>query len=149
MRTLAVSPNNVRTLADSGIVCHDVRNPAQRNEVLVRKGSSVSADDVRALLQRGVEDLHLAIPDVDDVSEGAAAQRLAAAVAGPGVELTRPHFGQVSLRSAGRGLLRVDRAALDRVNELPGALLLTAEPDRPVDAGMTLGVAKCAPLFLP
>jgi hypothetical protein len=149
MRTLAVTPNNLSTLADSGIVCHDVRNPAQRSEVLVRKGTSVSADDVHALLRRGVDELHLAIPDVDDVSEGTAAQRLAMAVAGPGVELTRPHFGQVSFRSVGRGMLRVDREALDRVNDFPGALLLTAQPDRPVDAGMTLGVAKCAPLFLP
>ena len=26
--------------------------------------------------------------------------------------------------------------------------MLTAEPERPVDAGTTVGVVKCAPLFL-
>ena len=145
MRTIAITPHQV----EAGIVCHDVRNPLQRNEVFVRKGSPLTSDEVRALLERGVTELHLAVPDPEDIAEDEAAQRLGAALAGPGVALDAPHFGQVSLRAASRGMLRVDRAALERVNTCDGVLLLTAEPDRPVEAGMTLGVVKCAPLFLP
>jgi molybdenum cofactor cytidylyltransferase len=145
MRTLAMTSANV----EAGIVCHDVRNPQQRNEVFVRKGASLGADEVRALLERGVTELHIAVPDADDVGEDEAARRLAEALAGPGVGLGEAHFGQVSFRAASRGMLRVERAAIDRVNAFDGVLLLTAEADRPVDSGMTLGVVKCAPLFLP
>jgi len=145
MRTVALSADSI----EPGIVCHDVRNPAQRNQVLVRKGSSLSVDEVRALFERGVEELHIAVPAPDDVAEDHAAARLGAAVAGAGVLLDEARFGQTSLRAARRGLARVDRALLKRVNDCDGVLLLTAEPDRPVDAGMTLGVIKCAPLFLP
>ena len=45
-------------------------------------------------------------------------------------------------------MLRINSALLERVNTLDGVLVLTAEADRPVDAGTTLGIVKCAPLFL-
>jgi len=138
----------VTDLPPEAIVCHDVRNPSQRSEILARKGSRVHAAGVRELLARGVTELHLALPDLDDVSEDAAATRMATAVAGPGVTFEAAHFGQTSLLSTERGLLRVDGDAVDRINRFDGVLLLTAEPDRPVDAGTTLGVVKCAPLFL-
>jgi hypothetical protein len=54
----------------------------------------------------------------------------------------------VNLVSARRGMFRVDAARLDRVNDHEGALVVAAEADRPVDAGMALGVAKCVPVFL-
>jgi hypothetical protein len=143
---------NVRTssdLPDDSIVCHDVRNPAQRNEVLVRKGSRVSAEAAAALLARGVDELHLAVPDKGDLDEDAAAARLGAAVVGPGVSVSEGHYGQVGLVAEVRGMLRVDRARLERVNKIDGVLVLTAESDRPVDRETGLGVVKCAPLFLP
>jgi molybdenum cofactor cytidylyltransferase len=149
MRTLAITPANATDLDNSGIVCHDVRNPTQRNEVLVRKGSHLSAVEMLALFDRGVDELHLAVPDADDVGEDDAASRLAAAVAGRGVDHGNAHLGQVSFLSAARGMLRVDRTMLDCVNGYADVLVLTAEPDRPVDSGTTLGVVKCAPLFLP
>jgi molybdenum cofactor cytidylyltransferase len=145
MRTVAVTPDQI----EAGIVCHDVRNPAQRNQVFVRKGAPLSEDEIRTLFERGVQELHIAVPARDDVAEDEAAARLGAAVAGAGVVLDEARFGQTSLRAARRGFLRVDRRLLERVNNCAGVLLLTAEPDRPVDVGTTLGVIKCAPLFLP
>ncbi len=59
------------------------------------------------------------------------------------------HFGQVSFTSAVRGVVRIDAARLHLVNAQDDVLLLTAEPDRPVEVGETLGVVKCAPVFLP
>src|SRR3954471_4753774 len=140
MRTLLITATNSVELTESGVVCHDVRNPAQRNEILGRKGSPLHPEAERALIERGVQALHVAIPDLDDVSEDAAARRLALAVAGAGISRNEAHYGQVTLRARGRGMLRVDRAMLERVNECDDVLLLTAEPDRAVDSDMTLGV---------
>src|SRR5579871_3237087 len=149
MRMLSLSPSvSVADVPAHAIVCHDVRNSEQRSEVLARKGSSLSADELRGLLGRGVVEIHLALPESDDVDEDQAATRMATAVAGPGVRVEAAHFGQSSLISDERGMLRVAGACLDRINALEGVLLLTGEANRPVDAGTTLGVVKCAPLFL-
>lgn len=151
MRMVIVSPTggSGADLPTRAIVCHDVRNPAQRSEVLVRKGTPLSAAEIGPLLASGAADLHLAVAEPNDVGEDDAAQRLAAAVAGPGVTLGQAHFGQVSLSSGVRGLLCIHDSGLDQVNAVDDVLLLTADTDRPVDRGDTLGVIKCAPLFLP
>jgi molybdenum cofactor cytidylyltransferase len=134
---------------DTAVVCHDVRNPEDRNEILVRKGTSIWSDEISSLLARGVGELHLAVPDPGDLGEDEAAARLARAVIGPGAELAAAHSGQVSLISTGRGMLRVHAGRLERANAVDGVLVLTAESDRPVDAGTTIGIVKCAPLLLP
>jgi molybdenum cofactor cytidylyltransferase len=149
MRMVIVSADSVVDPPDHAIVCHDVRNPQQRSEVLVRKGTWLSAQEIEPLLARGAVELHLAVPGLDDVGEDEAARRLAAAVAGPGVERETAHFGQVTFTSALRGVIRIDAARLDSVNAHNDVLLLTAEPDRPVDVGDALGVVKCAPVYLP
>jgi molybdenum cofactor cytidylyltransferase len=146
MRVLNITPGSA--VPARGIICHDVRNPAQRSEVLVRKGSELAAFEIDALLERGIQEIHLSVPDAGDVDEDAAAQRLARAIAGARVTLSEPHFGQTNLVSAERGMLRIDAKRLDSVNAHAGVLALTAEPDRPIDAGTTVGVVKCAPLFL-
>jgi len=136
-------------IPDAAIVCHDVRNPAQRNEVLLRKGSPLDAAAVASLLATGVQELHLAVAEPGDLAEDAAASRLGAAIVGRGVAATEAHFGQTGLVSEARGMLRVDRTRLQELNALGGILALTAEADRAVDADTAVGVVKCAPLFLP
>jgi molybdenum cofactor cytidylyltransferase len=142
------TPESNCLIPSEAIVCHDVRNPAQRSEVLARKGTRLTAEDIRGLLDQGALEIHLALPERGDVAEDEAATRMSAAIAGPRVTAERAHFGQSSLVSAERGMLRVKREALDRINAFDGVLLVSAEADRPVDAGTTLGVVKCAPLFL-
>jgi len=130
------------------VVCHDVRDPKQRSEVLVRKGRLLAATEVLDLLRRSVGELHLAVPEPGDMAEDEAVQRLGRAVAGPGVRVEPAQFGQVTLTCDARGMLRLYAARLDGVNEQDGVLLLTAEAGRPVDAETPVGVVKCAPLFL-
>ena len=100
---------------------------------------SLHADELRRLLGRGVAEIHLALPESDDVDEDQAATRMARAIAGAGVRVEQAHFGQSSLISDARGMLRVAGACLERVNAIDGVLLLTGEANRPVDAGTTLG----------
>ena len=150
MRLFRVPPDaSSDDLPDSAVVCHDVRNPTQRNEILVRKGTLLEGSELRDLAARHVGEFHVAVPEAGDLTEDEAAAGLGAAIAGSGVEVGRAHFGQVGLTSSIRGLLRVNPSALDRVNAQEGVLLVTAEAGRPVDPGTTLGVLKSAPLLLP
>src|SRR5579859_7172513 len=113
-----------------GVVCHDVREPSQRSEVLVRKGRLLVASEVLELLRREVAELHLAVPEPGDLAEDEAVQRLGAAVAGPGVKVGSAQYGQLTLSCDTRGMLRLNAPALDRVNEQDGVLVLTAEAER-------------------
>src|SRR5947209_13632148 len=135
MLSVSASAANGVDLPSGAIVCHDVRNPSQRSEIIARKGTPLQAQEIRGLLSRGVGELHLAFPEPGDVAEDEAAARMAMAVAGPGVRADAARFGQTSLIASERGMLRVDAAGLDRANALEGVLLLTGEGHRPVDAG--------------
>jgi molybdenum cofactor cytidylyltransferase len=149
MRLVTLHPTaNESSVPPRAVVSHDVRDPLQRNEVLAHKGSELAAAEVLSLLRRARTDLHLAVPEPGDLAEDAAAERLAAAVSGPGVRFGQSHFGQVTLTSDRRGFFRVDGAGLERVNDQDGVLVMTGEADRPVDLGASLAVVKCAPLFL-
>jgi molybdenum cofactor cytidylyltransferase len=140
------TPSN--TIPTEGMVSHDVRNPLQRSEVLVRKGSLIGAAEVAALLARGIPELHLAVPAPDDVGEDDAAMRLAAATAGDGVSSGTAHFGQVTLTSNVRGLVQIRSEVLEQVNRCAGVLVMTSLSDCAADTGTPLGVVKCAPLFM-
>ena len=74
MQLLALSAlSPLEIIPAQGMVCHDVRNPRQRTEVLVRKGTLLGAAEVAALLGSGVSELHLAVPEPGDVGEDDAA----------------------------------------------------------------------------
>jgi hypothetical protein len=148
MRVIEVQPGQ-EVLPQESLICHDVRDPGKRSDVLVRKGTRLGAEDVARILERGAATVHLAIPQPGDLDEDAAAARLGAAVAGVGVRVGRSRFGQVSLTSEARGLLRVCRDRLDQANRQPGVLIATSPADWAADEGGTLAIVKCAPLLMP
>jgi molybdenum cofactor cytidylyltransferase len=140
---------SVEALPPTGVLCHDVRDPQSQTTVLARKGTLLERAELTGLLERlGTGEVHLAVPDAGDLAEDEAAVRLAVAVAGPGVRIGEAGYGQVTLTSDIRGLLRVDAARLERVNAHDGVLVLTSLADVPADEDMPVGVVKCAPLFL-
>jgi hypothetical protein len=150
MRLVRVeTESTLSDLPDSVVVCHDVRNPASRSEVLARKGTPVQREMLRGLLAAGVREIHVAVPEDGDLSEDAAAERLSAVVVGDGVQSGQARFGETALTATIRGMLRVHASTLHAVNAQQGVLVLTVEPDRPVEVGTTVGLVKCAPLFLP
>jgi molybdopterin biosynthesis enzyme len=80
------------------------------------------------------------------VHEDQAASRLGAAVAGPGVRLEGPVQSQVRLVAERRGLLRVDREAVDRLNHLPAVGVFTLVDGQAVDVGEEVAGAKVTPV---
>jgi hypothetical protein len=147
MRVIEVQPGQAMLPEDS-VICHDVRNPADRSDVLVRKGTRLDAEELAALLERSAAAVHVAIPQPGDLGEDAAAARLGAAVAGVGVRVGPSRFGQVSLTSETRGLLRVRPDRLDQANRQSGVLIATSPPECAADRGATLAIVKCAPLLM-
>jgi molybdenum cofactor cytidylyltransferase len=140
---------SLSALAPGAVLCHDVRDPDQNRSVVLRKGRMLDAADLVRLRELGPDEVHVLVPAPDDLLEDEAATSIAAAVAGPGIRLSRPHAGQVNLTSERRGWLRVKQAGIDRVNTVEGALLFTSVGERAADEGDVVGGVKCAPLALP
>lgn len=127
------------------VLASDVLDASGR--VTLAKGHRLTAGDAPTVA--GAGELHLVWLETGDVAEDSAAERLAAAVAGAGVEPHPPVESQVRLSARHRGLVRVDADALQRVNSVPDVTVFTVADGTPVDAGRTVAGAKVTPLAIP
>ena len=82
----------------------------------LKKGRVLSAEDVAALMAVGVETVTAAQLDPKDVREDMAADLIAEACRGAGLEKTASFTGRANLFAATSGVAVVDRGRLDRLN---------------------------------
>jgi molybdenum cofactor cytidylyltransferase len=97
---------------------------------------------------RSVSEVHVVELDEGDVHEDDAARRLGAALAGPGTRVEGPVQSQVRLVALRRGLVRVDREAVERLNQLPAVGVFTLVDGQAVDAGEEVAGAKVTPVAI-
>lgn len=113
----------------------------------LRKGSVLGPEHVEAL--RALPEVHLVELDEGDLHEDDAARLLGAAVRGKGVLVEGPVQSQVRLVAEHRGLLRVDRDAVERLNHLPAVGVFTLVDGQAVNAGEEVAGAKVTPVAVP
>jgi hypothetical protein len=128
------------------ILSHEVRDAA--GKVALAKGVTLDADAARTLLAQPWDEVHLLALEPGDLHEEEAGRRLAAVVAGEGVEVKAYTGGQWTLVATRRGLLRVDTARLNAVNIQKGVAVFTLFDRQPVDRGETVAKAKITPLAI-
>jgi len=128
------------------VLAHDVRDAAGR--IVIAKGSRLDAGAIDALPALPWEELHLLLLDADDVSERDAGERLAAAAAGPGVQVGALTAGAWPLEASTRGILEVRHAALDAVNAIDGLCVYTLFDGQVVERGEAVARAKIVPFVI-
>jgi len=128
------------------VLCHDVRDAA--GKVALGKGARLDLAAAEALLALPWEEIHVLALEPGDLHEEDAGQRLAAAVAGDGVEVKGYSGGQWTLTATRRGLIRVDTTRLAAVNVQQGIAVFTLFDRQPVDRGETVAKAKVTPLAI-
>jgi molybdenum cofactor cytidylyltransferase len=107
------------------------------------KGRVVSDADVAAASAAGLVRLTIARLEAGDVGEDAAAVRLAARLAGPGLVALSPVHGRVNLAAAAAGVFVADAAMVAAVNAVDEALTLaTLAPGARVAAGEIVATIK-------
>ncbi|MCB1037784.1 MAG: hypothetical protein KDD47_28380, partial [Acidobacteria bacterium] len=129
------------------ILGHNVAGPDGRRAL--RKGRPLSEGDLEVLRGLGRETIHVARLEAGDVEENTAAGRIASALAGEGLRLSRPATGRVNLHGERLGLLRLDLDRLRQLNELFGVTLATLEANTPVPPGKMAATLKIIPYALP
>lgn len=106
------------------ILAHSEMLPSGR----LRKGAVLTAADVARLAAAGRTHVTVARPEPGDLSEDAAAARLAAALvpdpAHAGLTVSEAFTGRVNLNATGPGIVEVDAAAVHALNRIDPAITL-------------------------
>lgn len=129
---------------------HDLTRivPGESKGPAFRRGHVVRPEDVELLLSMGKEHLYVLEIPPGMVHEEEAAERVARAAAGPGLELTAPKEGKVEMKAAHDGLLRIDVERLRRINAVGEVQMATGRDRTPVTRGRTVAGTRVTPLLI-
>jgi molybdenum cofactor cytidylyltransferase len=129
-----------------GIVAHAVKH----EDFVLKKGTTISAGDIRNLQQHGIAEVVVARFEPGDMTEDEAARILAEAAAGAHVRLDPPFTGRTNLFAEAAGILQVDAARIDAVNDIDDAVTIATLPAlKPVKLGEMIGTVKIIPFAVP
>jgi len=128
--------------AEGAILAHSLAAGASR----FKKGRVLAAADIAALRDAGVTSVVAARLEPGDVHEDAAATALAGAVCGAHLKSSAAFTGRVNLIAQARGLLLVDRARLDALNQVDESITVaTLPPFEPVAPRQMAATIKIIP----
>jgi len=132
------------------VIARDLRIGGERWS----KGRVLSAADLAVLaaaspVEVGVDALTLIVPEAGDLHEDEAGLRLAAAVAGPGLERRGPSESRVDLHAAVDGVLHVRVREVEQLDRIDPLEVFTALDGSVVRAGQLVASVKVAPHVVP
>ena len=113
----------------------------------LRKGTILGGRHLEQVRQ--AREVHLVELEPGDLHEDEAAKRLAAALAGPGLEAQRPVQSQARLIARHRGLVRVRADAVDAINSLGYISVFTLMDGQAVAEGEEVAGCKVTPVAVP
>ncbi len=131
------------------VLLHDITRivPGEFKGRAFSKGHIIRKEDIPALLALGKDNIFVLELSKGDVHENDAAQRIARAAAGQGIELQEPVEGKVKLSANVKGLLKVNSEALARINSIEEIVLATLHTNRRVTPGLTVAATRIIPLY--
>ena len=128
--------------AEGAIAVHSIRKAA----LVLKKGTVIGKAEIAGLEAAGVRDIIVARLEPGDVSEDVAAADIAAAVAGEGVHVDRAFTGRANLFAESAGVMVVDRAGVDALNDVDSAITFaTLAAYAPVVPGKMIATVKIIP----
>lgn len=131
------------------VLFHDITRivPGEFHGRAFKKGHIIAPDDVDQLLKLGKDNIYVLDLEEGFIHEDAAALRIAKAALGHGIQMMPPSEGKVRLMTMKPGLLKVNVAALDRINAIEEIVFATSHTNRRVSAGKLVGGTRIIPLY--
>ncbi|MFZ2004907.1 MAG: molybdopterin-binding/glycosyltransferase family 2 protein [Stellaceae bacterium] len=132
--------------AEGAILVHSLR----LGKTALRKGRILSATDLAEIEAAGIHEITVVRLEPGDVREDPAADRIAAAAAGPGITTAPAFTGRANLFAEAKGVLVFDREQLDRLNLIDEAVTLgTLPPYAVVEPRQMVATVKIIPFAVP
>lgn len=133
--------------AQGKILGHHIAGPQGRRAF--RKGKPLTPADIEALRELGCQVVYVAELESNDVDEDTAAHRVAQAIKGSGLHLSKAHVGRVNLQAGQLGILKVHAGRLLQVNLCEGITVATLASNAVVQPGSTVATVKVIPFAVP
>jgi molybdenum cofactor cytidylyltransferase len=128
--------------AVGAVLAHTLR----AGDRVLKKGRLLSAGDVEALAASGHTTVVCARLSPGDLSEDAAATRIATALAGDHTRVDPTHTGRTNVHAVQGGVVVVDSAAIARANAVDEAITVaTVRAHQPVQDGDMVATVKIIP----
>ena len=128
-------------------LCHDI---TEMNDgfkgVAFRRGHIIQPSDVEHMLRIGKQHIFVWEAHAGEIHEDDCARRMAAMAPVEGAHYTEPAEGKVLLIADQRGMFRVDRPLLRKINAIGDITICTLPDHYPVEAGARLASMRIVPL---
>lgn len=138
--------------AVGAVLCHDITQiiPGVKKGPVFKKGHIIREEDIPVLLSCGKENLYVWERREGILHEDEAAGILKNICIGSSEKFTysEPSEGKIEVRAAERGLLKIRRDALNRVNSLGEMMIASVHGDFPVKAGEKIAATRIIPLVI-
>ncbi len=130
------------------VLAHDVTRivPGQFKGVGFKKGHVIQEKDIAELKNIGKNHLYILELSSDMIHENDAALMICAAICGGLVEWTDPVEGKSNMVCQADGLLKIDAAALMRINSLGDIIVSTLKSNTPCKKGQIVAATRIIPL---
>lgn len=128
-------------------LCHDITEMKDGFKgAAFRRGHIIREEDIPHLLNLGKKSVFIWEENAGEIHEEDCARRMAAMASVQGAHYTEPSEGKVLLLADERGMFRVNRELLRRINSI-GDITITTLPDHyPVEKGARLASMRIVPL---
>jgi molybdenum cofactor cytidylyltransferase len=131
--------------AVGAILAHSTRLPGR----IIKKGQVLSADDIAAITDAGIEQITVAALEAGDISEDEAAAAITDALTGAGVHAGRAFTGRCNLIADAHGVLAFERDYLDRLNLVSESVTVATTPAfEVVGEGQLIATIKIIPFAI-
>lgn len=136
--------------AIGSVLMHDLTQiiPGKTKDARFRKGHVIKEEDIPTLLSMGKEHIFVWDQTPGLIHEDEAAERLAKAVAGPGLSFSETKEGKVNLIAEEDGLIYASEEGIYALNSLEYIILATLHNHRPVKKGEKIGGTRVVPLMI-
>ncbi|PCI05347.1 MAG: 4-diphosphocytidyl-2C-methyl-D-erythritol kinase [Hyphomicrobiales bacterium] len=129
--------------AEGAILAHSLK---LADGTRLKKGIVLAAGDIEKLVRSGISDIVVAQLSDDEIGEDEAATQLAGKLLNDALRLDAASTGRVNVFAEHNGLLKIDKAAIDRVNQIdPGITIATLADYAEVNSGRMVATIKIIP----
>ena len=131
-------------------LCHDITeiNDGFKG-IAFKRGHIIRPEDVEHMLNIGKRTVFIQEDHAGEIHEDDCARRMAAMAPVEGAHYTEPAEGKVLLFADQRGMFRVNRKLLNKINSIGDITICTLPDHYPVEAGARLASMRIVPLMIP
>lgn len=132
------------------VLAHDLTRivPGEFKGVAFKKGYVIKEEDIQMLKSMGKNHINIIELCEEKLHENEAAERMAKAVTGEGIDLQGPSEGKIQLKSNCRGVVKINLEALEAINDIGELTLATIHNNTLVNKGQSIAATRAIPLVI-